>query len=43
MLEDKIGSQKKKIISHEIRVFLDAEFDPGIKPEGWSATELRDI
>ena len=34
MLEDKIGHKKKKIKSHEIKVFLDAEYDPGIKMGG---------
>jgi hypothetical protein len=43
MPEDKTGSQKEKINSHGIRVFLGAENDPGIKPEGWSVTELRDM
>jgi len=36
MLEDKIGHYKKKIESHEIRVFFDAEYDPGIKVGGLS-------
>jgi len=39
MLENKIGSLKKKIKSHEIRVFLDVEYDPAIKHEGLSVTE----
>ena len=34
MLEDKIGHKKKSFKSHEIRVFLDAEYDPGIKAGG---------
>jgi hypothetical protein len=43
MLENKIGHKKTKIKSHNIRVFLDAEYDPGIKPGGLSITEQRDI
>ena len=39
MLENKIGCKKKKIKSHEIRVFHDAEYDPGIKTGGLSITE----
>ena len=39
MLENKIGNKKKKIKSNEIRVFLDAEYDPGIKHGGLSVTE----
>jgi len=39
MLENKIGNKKKKIKSHEIRVYLDAEYDPGIKAGGLSITE----
>jgi len=39
MLENKIGNKKKKIKGHEIRVFLDAEYDLGIKHEGLSITE----
>ena len=39
MLEDRIRRKKKKVKSHEIRVFLDAEYDPGIKPGGLSITE----
>ena len=42
MLEDKIGHQKKRIESHEIRVFLDAEYDPGIKTGGLSVAEKID-
>jgi hypothetical protein len=42
MLEDKLGHQKKRIESYEIRVFFDAEYDPGIKPGGLSATEQMD-
>ena len=42
MLEDKIGRKKKKIKSHEIKVYLDAEYGPGIKPGGLSITEQRD-
>ena len=42
MLEDKIRHQKKRIKSHEIRVFLDAEYDPGIKVGGLSVTEQMD-
>jgi len=38
MLEDKFGHKKKKIKSHEIRVFLDEEYDPGIKAGGLSLT-----
>jgi len=38
-LENKIGHKKKKIKSNEIRVFLDAEYDPGIKQGGLSKTE----
>ena len=34
MLEDRIGHKKQRIKSHEIRVFLDAEYDPGIKTGG---------
>jgi len=34
MLEDTIGHKKKKIKGHEIKVFLDAEYDPGIKTGG---------
>ena len=37
MLEDKIGHQKKRIESHEIRVRLDPiEYDVGIKAGGLS-------
>jgi len=36
MLEDKIRHKKKKIKSHEIKVFLDAEYDPGIKAGGFA-------
>jgi len=43
MLEDKIKHKKKKIESNEIKVFLDAEYDPGIKAGGLSVTEQRDI
>ena len=43
MLEDKIRHQKKRIESDEIRVFLDAEYDPGIKTGGLSISEHRDI
>jgi len=43
MLEDKIGRKKKKIKGHEIRIFFDAEYDPGIKTGGLSITEQRDI
>ena len=43
MLEDKIGHQKKRIESHEIRVFLDPmEYDPGIKAGGLSVAEKID-
>ena len=34
MLEDKIGHKKQRIKSHEIKVYLDAEYDPGIKTGG---------
>ena len=43
MLENKILHKKKKIKSHEIKVYLDAEYDPGIKIGGLSITEQRDI
>lgn len=43
MLENKIDHEKKKVKSYEIRVFLDAEYDPGIKTGGLSITEQRDI
>jgi hypothetical protein len=43
MLEDKLGHQKKRIESYEIRVFFDAEYDPGIKTGGLAVTEQRDI
>lgn len=36
MLENKIGNKKKKIKSHEIKVYLDAEYDLGIKVGGLS-------
>lgn len=39
MLEDRIGHKKKRIKSNEIKVYLDAEYDPGIKPGGLSVTE----
>ena len=39
MLENKIGYKKKRIKSHEIKVYLDAEYDPGIKQGGLSITE----
>ena len=39
MLENKTGNKKKKIRSHEIKVYHDAEYDPGIKPGGLSITE----
>ena len=42
MLEDKLGHQKKRIESYEIRVFFDAEYDPGIKVGGLSVTEQMD-
>ena len=42
MLEDKRKAQKKNIKNHEIRVFLDAEYDPGIEPRGLSITEQMD-
>ena len=31
MLEDKIRHKKNRIKSHEIRVYLGPEYDPGIK------------
>ena len=34
MLEDKMEHKKQRIKSREIRVFLDAEYDPGIKTGG---------
>ena len=44
MLEDKIGHQKQRTESYEIRVFLDPmEYDPGIKVGGLAVTEQRDI
>ena len=43
MLENKIGHKKRKTKSHEIKVYLDAEYDPGIKAGGLSVTEQRDI
>ena len=43
MLEDKIGHQKKRIESHEIRVRLDPiEYDVGIKVGGFSFRENVD-
>ena len=32
MLENKIDNKKKEIKSREIKVYLDVEYDPGIKP-----------
>ena len=43
MLKNKILHKKKKIKSNEIKVYLDAEYDPGIKIGGLSITEQRDI
>jgi len=40
MLENKIRHKKKRIKSHEIRVFLDAEYDPGIKEGGFSGRKV---
>ena len=34
MLEDTIRHKKKRIKNHEIRFFLDEEYDPGIKTGG---------
>ena len=42
MLEDKLGHQKKRIESYEIRVFFDAEYDPGIKAGRFSLRENAD-
>jgi len=42
MLEDRIGHKKKRIKKHEIKVYLDAEYDPEIKPGGLSITEQMD-
>jgi hypothetical protein len=43
MLEDRIGHQKKKIESHEIRVRLDPiEHDVGIKAGGLSVERNKE-
>ena len=41
MLEDNIGHKKKSIKSRETKVYLDAEYDPGIKPRGLSTLPIN--